>query len=65
MYVFIGIFLMIVVAFGSPYFWNSSADPSLYSAITTSVASVLFIGTGWLIDRRIQQNKAKRTAAEI
>ncbi|HAY44381.1 MAG TPA: hypothetical protein DCY59_12965 [Micrococcaceae bacterium] len=65
MYVFIGFFLMIVVAFGSPYFWDSATDPSRYTAITNSVASVLFIGTGWLIDRRIELNKAKRAAADI
>lgn len=65
MYVFIGVFLMIAVAFGSPYFWDSASDPSLYSAITNSIAAVLFIGTGWLIDRRIQQNKTNRAAAEL
>ena len=65
MYVFIGTFLMIIVAFASPYFWDSSADPSRYTSITNAVASVLFIGTGWLVDRRIRQSKAKHEANEI
>ncbi|HJX78533.1 MAG TPA: hypothetical protein VJ369_09625 [Glutamicibacter sp.] len=65
MYVCIGIFLMITVAFASPYIWDSTADPSLYISITNSVASVLFVGTGWLVDRRIQRSKAKLEADEI
>ena len=65
MYVCIGLFLTIAVAFGSPFFWDSAADPSQYASITNLVSSVLFLGTGWLIDRRIQQNKAKRAATEI
>ncbi|WP_333615161.1 hypothetical protein [Glutamicibacter sp.] len=56
---------MITVAFASPYIWDSTADPSLYISITNSVASVLFVGTGWLVDRRIQRSKAKLEADEI
>lgn len=58
MYVAIGVVLTIVIAFGSPYFWNFSTNPSLFSALTTGTASLLFIGTGWIIDRRRKKEKS-------
>ncbi len=52
MFVGIGSVLSIAIAFASPYFWDSSENPSLFSALTTLFAFLVFCGGGSLLDRR-------------
>ncbi|SCB95140.1 hypothetical protein GA0061084_0895 [Arthrobacter sp. NIO-1057] len=52
MYLVIGLVLALTIAFGSPYLWDSSENPSLLASLTTAVAFVVLCGGGLLLDRR-------------
>ncbi|WP_159609871.1 hypothetical protein [Glutamicibacter sp. JC586] len=54
----IGIAMSIAVAFGSPFLWDSSAHPALYSSLTTAVAFTLFCSLGSWIDRRRKKDQS-------
>lgn len=52
MYLGFGFVLSLAIAFASPYFWGSSENPLLFSALTTAGAFVVLCGMGFTIDRR-------------
>lgn len=51
MFLGIGFVLYLAIAFASPYLWDSTANPALYSALTTAAAFAAFCGLGFAIDR--------------
>lgn len=51
MYLGIGFVLSLAIAFDSPYFWDSTANPALYSSLTTSTAFAVLCGSGIVVDR--------------
>lgn len=57
MYTGFGVFLAIIVAFVAPYVWDSSKDPALLSAVSTSIAFIVFCGVGMLLDRKRNRTK--------
>lgn len=62
MYLGIGFALSLVIAFVSPYLWDSSEDPSLLAALTSTVAFVVLCGGGLLLDRRRKRKRATSRA---
>ncbi len=55
--------LSLALSFASPYFWETSDNPTLFSALTTTAAFPTLCGLGFAIDRyrKKEHSNAERT----